>query len=363
VAGPFQKSFWAAGVLCLGTLSCFGMGNEVSISPDDPKIQYSGRIDFTNPKLPRFDWPKVSITAEFSGKSVGILLKDGGNNYNVFVDGKLNQTIITKPEVERYDVKGLSSGSHLLRVVKRTEASWGIAVFKGLVLDKDGTLEEPPAPSKRRIEIIGDSLSCGYGNEGPGLECKELRPYQNSDQAYGAFLERDLSAEVRITAISGKGVVRNYGDKAKSSPDPMPSFYDRTLAGDVTLKWDFGQWIPGAFILFLGSNDFSTEPYPDQEFFVKAYKNLIQVVRKNYPKVQIFCIGRPDLSNMGTFVEDAVKAETAKGDLRINYISIPPFRQDELGCDWHPKVVAHRKLADYLLPTFEKTMKWEKMGD
>ncbi|HXL72683.1 MAG TPA: hypothetical protein VN963_03575, partial [bacterium] len=67
--------------------------SSVLVLANDPNIQYSGRFDFSNPLAPRFDWPAVSISAVFQGTSIGILLTDGNNNYNAFIDGHLQQVI------------------------------------------------------------------------------------------------------------------------------------------------------------------------------------------------------------------------------------------------------------------------------
>jgi len=61
-----------------------------TVSAANPMIQYSGRIDFSDPLAPRFDWSGISITAAFHGTSIGFLLDDAGNNYNVIVDGQPN---------------------------------------------------------------------------------------------------------------------------------------------------------------------------------------------------------------------------------------------------------------------------------
>src|ERR1700677_1191758 len=126
-----------------------------AISAANPMIQYSGRIDFSNPQAPRFDWPGVSITAAFHGTSVGFLLDDPGNNYDVMVDGKPNTVWATGASQPLYTVDNLAPGHHEVKIVKRTEPLFGIAAFKGLVLPIGGTLSNVPAPPGRRIELIG----------------------------------------------------------------------------------------------------------------------------------------------------------------------------------------------------------------
>src|SRR5581483_689369 len=199
---------------------------QINISPDNPLIQYSGRIDFSDPQAPRFDWSGVSITVKFKGASIGFRLQDGKNNYEVKVDGRPATVWVTRLNQELYTLSGLSKKQHTVQLIKRTEPLYGIGIFKGLVLGEGCVLLEPPAKPARRIEFIGDSIVCGYGNESTTLKCGSLRPYENADKAFGPETARALKAEYVLVAYSGKGVVRNWGDKNRRSQEPFPAIYD-----------------------------------------------------------------------------------------------------------------------------------------
>ena len=132
-------------------------GERVIVTADDPRIQYTGRIDFSDPKRPRFDWPAVTIEANFTGTSLGLLLQDGQNSYNVYINGE-HSLLNTRLGQESYLVaEGLPEGAHSLRMVKRTETFYGTPTFLGLTLDPGKDLAAPPERSTRRIEFIGDS--------------------------------------------------------------------------------------------------------------------------------------------------------------------------------------------------------------
>jgi hypothetical protein len=77
-----------------------------------------------------------------------------------------------------------------------------------------------------------------------------------------------------LEAWSGKGLVRNAGDKNITSIDPFPIYYGRALANDPQSQWDFSKWIPDAVFINLGTNDYGSEPHPPQELFEngKLYK-------------------------------------------------------------------------------------------
>ena len=105
---------------------------------DNPFIQYTGRIDFTDPKLPRFWQPGVYITAKFKGHRCKIILNDEvlwGKNHNyleVILDGKVKR-FQTKAKRDTIDIyKNLLEGEHTFVICKNTEANIGYLEFVGI---------------------------------------------------------------------------------------------------------------------------------------------------------------------------------------------------------------------------------------
>ncbi len=328
------------------------------ILPDNPLIQYSGRIDFSDPKRPRFDWPGVSLSVRFKGRSLGFLLEDGGNDYDVKVDGQTAKVWVTQPDHDLYTLDGLSDGEHRVQVIKRTEALFGTAIFKGLVLGDGVVLLKPQPKPVRKIEVIGDSIVCGYGDEATTLKCDNLRPFENADKAFGAQTAYLLNAEYHLVAYSGKGIVRNWGDKNQRSSDPFPPLYLRVLCHDPQKGWDASQWIPDAVVIHLGNNDFSSEPKADVQNYIDGYRKLIQKVRAQYPKAAIFCFATTGWPGHGTYVENVVGICQKAGDPNVHFVGYPSIPEDQLGCDYHPQVKAHQKLGEILAPVIQKTLGW-----
>src|SRR3989339_1599076 len=145
---------------------------QVQIDADNTNIQYIGRVKATDPKNPAFDWPGVSINTVFEGTSLSLRIQDEysqANYYNVFIDTRPAYVFTTLTSQTNYSVAtGLTAGSHTVLITKRTGINYagGKCTFKGFILDTGKTLLAPPARPNRRIEFIGDSYTCGYGNEG-----------------------------------------------------------------------------------------------------------------------------------------------------------------------------------------------------
>jgi Carbohydrate esterase 2 N-terminal/GDSL-like Lipase/Acylhydrolase family len=273
-----------------------------------------------------------------------------------------------EPE-ENYDIVGLDpSKVHEITIYKNTEAQKGAVEFKGFDLN-GGTLL-PPTRRPRRIEFIGDSIVCGYGNEGKNATCPfeiKLREAKNAagrtipvtlpltENQYLAFTSitaRALDADAVTVCWSGKGAYQNYKDRYvidektgdfvredgklkldEDSLQTMPKLWlERTVGSDDTTKWDFAQEKPEekpqVVFISLGTNDFSrdSEPPPsdptklagdnvpddtmtkpeEREKFFQAYFDLVKNVRERRPDAHIFLAVPPMVTDQYP-IDDARK--------------------------------------------------------
>jgi hypothetical protein len=154
----------------------------------DPSIGYLGRTQPASSSSITFDWPGVEIRVTVNAQSVAALFTDSGSTFNVFVDSQLVQILNTTSTQTIYLlVDGLdTSKSHYIRLTKRTEPLVAVTTFNGFVL-KGGaeTLSAPPLTNPtRKVEWIGDSLTCGYGNEGDSPNCP-FTPGTENNLRYG----------------------------------------------------------------------------------------------------------------------------------------------------------------------------------
>jgi lysophospholipase L1-like esterase len=326
-----------------------------------PSVRFIGRMDTKDAAGPRFAWSGSGIIARFEGTSVGVKLT-GSQQYTVVLDGMVRPKLVSTSGTTAI-AQGLSAGTHVVELYRRTEANLGEAQFQGFDFGA-GKLLSPPAAKARRIEIIGDSISCGYGNEGANMSCPFSADTENHYLSYGALAARSVDAELVTVAWSGKGVFCNYGDDANSCVDPMPTYYERTLPARADSKWDFASWQPDAVIINLGTNDLSTEKDPSQTQFETAYKSLIQTVRSKYANAYILCtngsmLSGADLTQARTYIAGAVKAVNDAGDSKVKAFELNPQQDaDGFGCDYHPSLATHQKMATQVTAVLRSTLGW-----
>ncbi len=320
------------------------------ILPSVKNYNFYGRFDFSEKNQVKFDWPGCAIEFKFKGTGFKILIDDGTNDFNIIIDKKLHKIIRTKPDKQIYiAANNLKNKEHIVLITKKTESFERPTVFKGIILNPDSKILTPPQRPKYKIEFIGDSITVGYGNESRSIKCKNFKNHTNNYFSYAQITARELNAEANIIAISGKGVVRNYGEKEEISQKPMPYYYDKVLLTQDNKKWNFKNWKPDIAVICLGTNDFSTSPHPSREIFIKSYRKLISKIKNKNRNIKIFIMSSPTLEEpLNTYLEEIAKKE------RIKLIKQPKTQVNQLGCDWHPNVFAHQQIASILIKELRK---------
>ena len=232
--------------------------------------------------------------------------------------------------------------------------------FHALNLQRGGKLVLSPAPFKHHLELIGDSITCGYGNEGMGPNCGFTPDTENEWLAYGSLAARSLKAEQHVIAYSGKGAYRDYGGNTN---DQMPVLYERTFAENGNVPWDFSSWKADVVVLNLGTNDFAKGD-PGQAY-VDAYAGMVKQIRGHYPEAYIVCavgsmLGGGNLAQDITYVKGVVAAANTGGDAKVSFVD---FGQQDgnangLGCDYHPSLKTHQIMADTLAAAIKGLTGW-----
>jgi lysophospholipase L1-like esterase len=239
--------------------------------------------------------------------------------------------------------------------------SQGYSQLLGLTVG-DGVLLDPPAGPQRLIEVIGDSISCGYGNLGTAADimAPDCIPTESHWDAYPSVMARALGAEVSTIAGSGRGVIRNYGGDTLGT---MPMIYDRIFANTAPPTWDF-HIQPQAVVINLGTNDISNNKGDPGVPFEDTYRTLLETIRGHYPDAFIVCTIGPLTSTSESsillgHIRAAVQARTDAGDTRVEAFSkIGPQTSDKWACQYHPNVAEHAIMAGLLADELRAQLGW-----
>ena len=77
------------------------------------------------------------------------------------------------------------------------------------------------------------------------------------------------------------------------STETAIDFVDRALGLNPFVTWPAERQTPDAVVINLGTNDFSSDPFPEEEKFITAYVDLLGAVRARYPEAVIFAVSGP----------------------------------------------------------------------
>jgi lysophospholipase L1-like esterase len=361
-----KKSALLIFLWCVIILTSIAQPHLQIFNADNSAFSYFGRTDRSDPNVVRFDWPGVYMRCAFTGNQLEIRLKGGKRDYfNVFVDDL--PVKIIHPDLDSIVAFEQLSGKgvHELLITKRTEADMGMASFYGIGISSLGKISKSKVSNKRKIEFIGNSITCGYGAEGLSVKERFKPETENSYFSYASIAARAFSADYSLIAHSGLGVIRNYNDKSKISTSiaAMPSRLSRTFDSDSVKKWNFNQFVPDAVVINLGTNDYSTLPHPDKAVFKRHYEQLIENILKVYGIIPVFCVvgpmtNEPCYSIVKEVVEDYNLIHLGT---KVYFVGIPDGllnNTTDLGSDGHPSYRGQRKSAAYLVPLMANVMKW-----
>lgn len=257
----------------------------------------------------------------------------------------------------------LPKGEHQVKLMYVIEGLFRTPEFRGFVLDKGSQLVTPPALPERKIEFIGNSITCGYGVESIEMTDPFEDETENHWLTYANIVSDSLQAQHTSISRSGIGVYRNYNGPKAGSPDNMPWQYEYTLFNKHEEKWDFSKYQPQLVCINLGTNDLSTNNY-DIKLYEKNYRMFLKTVREKYPEAKIVLITGPMLgekeSSEQRAVLDRICKDANKKDKNISRFDFT-FQTGDLGygASWHPSKLQHQKMAGELLPYLRKLMNWK----
>ena len=330
---------------------------------------YQGRIE----KLPNDKAILISsgasVSFSFKGKSckVALQVKDTYNKHgyvSVELDGKYIGRLRIDSDLKFYPINATTNKTHTVTIYKATEAANG-----GILFDKAKatTLLQIQQKNKKKIEFIGNSITCGMGADTKEIPCGtgEWFDQHNAYLAYGPQVSRQLDLDFQLSSVSGIGMYRNWNDEHQEEAI-MPDVYENLyLNKDTSKPYDFS-FKPDIISIALGTNDFSDGdgkkkrlPF-NPEKFVSNYVAFLKMLYKHNPKAQVVLVNSPmvngDKDIIFTNCLDTIK-QAFQDDKTIKPIQIFKFESvTPHGCTSHPDADDHKLMADQYVPFLKKLL-------
>jgi hypothetical protein len=352
-------------LLLLVSFACTAQ-DTLFISPDNPEIEYWGRINSSQLDHVELYWSGTSIKMNFEGESIQALLKDelGDNHYNVIIDNK-NITLLSPDSSKKYYqlATGLRPGRHSVEIFRRTEWSRGTTAFYGFRIDNKAKILPKAAPKKRRIEFYGNSITAGYAVEDTTGGDSPDSTYTNNYLSYAAITARNYDAQYHCICKGGIGITISW------FPYTMPEIYDRLSPSDATSQWDFSSYSPDIVVINLFQNDswlvnkperkeFKTnfgKIVPKDEYFIHAYQDFISDIRMHYPQANIICVlGNMDATREGSRWPGYIEKAAANLNDKGIYTHFFPYKETP----GHPSIKEQEEIANSLIQFIDQNIEW-----
>lgn len=337
---------------------------------DSDNIYYSGRIDFSNPGIARLSGAGSYLKFSFIGSFCDIILSDQNlhNGYgfiSIEVDGIYKERIKITKNMKLYRIVEIFEETrHEVLICKANEVANGYIDVEAIICNE---LLPSENIHKRKIEFIGNSITCGMGNDESGLPCGEGLWYDqhNAYWSYAPIAARALNSEWLLSSVSGIGIYRNWNSPAPVMPDVYNNLFLNT---DSSVTWPSDRFDADLISICLGTNDFSNgdgsyDRGPvDSAKYVGAYINFIEYLRTRNADAPIVCLTSAMIAGklgerMKSFIEAVVSQLETKGYKEI-YMFTFTGGSFNAGCSGHPDIDEHKEIARQVIPFYKQVMNW-----
>ncbi len=334
----------------------------VSVAATNPEVKYSGRYEVFEGGRVAVGFSGARSRLRFEGSSIAVRMSgDSSDNYfQAWVDGRSVGKFKLSEVSKLYPLAAsLSGGEHVVEVTRITECYLGQLYFEGFEIGGSGKVLSWGQESSRKIEFIGDSITCGYGVEANDASLPFEASTENFCESYSALTARALNADYLVVSRSGIGMVRGYDGPYEGSEESMPTVYPYSFYQDSEYKWDFNRFTPDVVCINLGTNDFSTTGV-NVEKYVGAYVAFASEVLERYPASQLVLLEGPmnNSEELGQALARVLKALREKAPDRVSFLELSPQGSVGYGASWHPNQAQSKINAKELIAYLRDLMDW-----
>ena len=324
----------------------------------------------------------TGVEFSYKGPALDITIQGDGAAYTgsgnearvaVYLDGQrvIDEAINESEKVLNVITEDTGDKEVVVSVVKLSETAMSTIGIAPLDLS-DGGEVKPTAAKERKIEFVGDSITCGYGVDDEDRDHHFSTLTEDVTKAYAYKTAKLLDADYSMVSISGYGIISGYTSNPNQKTDQrLPDYYTKlgfsynkfaNTTAPQDIEWDFSKYTPDVVVINLGTNDDSyvKGDSDKKQEYIDGYRAFLETVREKNPDAEIFCT----LGLMGQGLCSAVeemlyyyKDET--GDEKVHFIQLD-VQDASLGyaADWHPVEANHETAANKVAEEIKTVMGW-----
>jgi len=275
--------------------------------------------------------------------------------FAVYINGKRKKTVVANCETEWQTVaSNLPANRYTtVSIMKLSEAQYSAAKLQDIELT--GVLGPKPTLPDRKMLILGDSITCGWGSKTASVSDNFTTPTEDGSLTYPWLLADRFDAQKHILAVSGNGIATSNSGSTTSCllPQQMPFVhYEADYSGP---QWNADSYQPDLILIGLGTNDTLAGSPADR--LANGIKNFSATLRQNYPNATVVWVYGLMTAAQESTIRLTVE-EVAETDSKVHYLYVDPVSGVELGSGTHPNERGHKRAADELEPQLREIMGW-----
>lgn len=334
--------------------------------PEELSITLSGRTLYRDKSLYLLHAASY-IEFDFEGRILEVELESegGGEDFQAWIGIYVNDMDSSYRRIKlesgnrRYLLWESSSiDKVLIRIVKMSENQYAYTAINKFILDENAFVCKTSA-KKKRIEFIGDSITCGYGNEGTAGD-EFTTGTENPLKAYGVLTAQKLDCDFTLVAWSGIGIISRWIPPEAVEPNIdmlVPKIYPYVDFGLYKRRgwtpkenYDYERDCCNAIVVNLGTNDasYTKDNATRKQEFQTAYQEFLRYLRLIHKNKPIVCTYGAMTGLLSQEIEEAV--ETVRNLDQDELVFYMQFSQSEAedGADGHPSMIKHEKMSEQL---------------
>lgn len=264
---------------------------------------------------------------------------------------------------------GLNDGVHTVRIYKRSECQTSLLGISEL--STDGVfLPVQKKQTDLKLEVYGDSVTCGYAVESDDYYEKFSTRTENSMYAFPNIAANHLNADISMVCAGGYGLYDSIysGANKPSNVAKMVSLADFRWQTTEYHPWDNARYVPDVVVIALGANDSSwlgklsdNEQVEYLQKFKQAYLDFLENLYRLYPDTTI--IASSEIIPYGDPVPAKIKEAVAQWNQTNPEHYVYSFQESGFADakdrttpgEGHPNVemnqIAGKQLADFIKET------------
>lgn len=272
--------------------------------------------------------------------------------FTVFIDGERSeQRLYASPTTSELILATFDTPEvHNVRVLKQTESQHSLCTIGTLTVT--GELYDAPSAKSLYIEVLGDSITCGYGCLGkPNSENPGGAEWHDGTQTYAALSVLALDADCSVISASGIGISKGFPSFL------MQQFYEKTsyIRDSVSGTSDYTfDRVPDAVVINLGTNDYTQGA--EEQAYKDGVRALITYIRTVYGK-DVPIVWVHNMMGQCRFSWTNAVLEEMGGEQADLYTVGTTINQK--GTHGHPDLQGHSAAADKLTAKLKEILQAE----